>query len=98
MRRARLASPKFWGNNPVEETHLHPSVIAQTTPDKPAIHHGRERRNPVTYRELDDRSNRFAQYLHAAGLRRGDTIALFMENTMRFLEVVWAAQPVPACI
>ncbi len=46
----------------------------------------------VTYRELDDRSNRLAQYLHAAGLHRGDTIALFMENTLRFLEVVWAAR------
>nr|WP_294543195.1 acyl-CoA synthetase [uncultured Rhodopila sp.] len=46
----------------------------------------------VTYRQLDERSNRLAQYLHAAGLRRGDTVALFMENTPRFLEVVWAAR------
>ncbi len=28
----------------------------------------------------------------AAGLRRGDTVALFMENTPRFMEVVWAAR------
>jgi acyl-CoA synthetase (AMP-forming)/AMP-acid ligase II len=46
----------------------------------------------VTYRQLDERSNRFAQYLYAAGLRRGDTVALFMENNLRFLEVVWAAR------
>ncbi|PPQ25923.1 acyl-CoA synthetase [Rhodopila globiformis] len=46
----------------------------------------------VTYRQLDERSNRFAQYLHAAGLRRGDTVALFMENNLRFLEIVWAAR------
>jgi fatty-acyl-CoA synthase len=46
----------------------------------------------VTYRQLDERSNRLAQYLHAAGLRRGDTLALFMENAPRFLEVVWAAR------
>jgi fatty-acyl-CoA synthase len=46
----------------------------------------------VTYRQLDERSNRLAQYLHAAGLRRGDTVALFMENTPRFMEVVWAAR------
>src|SRR3954452_4884874 len=46
----------------------------------------------VTYRQLDERSNQLAQYLYAAGLRRGDTVALFMENTLRFLEVVWAAR------
>jgi long-chain acyl-CoA synthetase len=46
----------------------------------------------VTYGQLDERSNRLAQYLHAAGLRRGDTVALFLENTPRFLEVVWAAR------
>ncbi|MGA9866598.1 MAG: acyl-CoA synthetase [Acetobacteraceae bacterium] len=45
----------------------------------------------LTYRELDDRSNRLAQLLHAEGLRRGDTVALFMENNIRFLEVAWAA-------
>ncbi len=46
----------------------------------------------VTYGALDERSNRFAQYLYAAGLRRGDTVALFMENSVHFLEVVWAAR------
>ncbi len=46
----------------------------------------------VTYRELDARSNRFAQLLYASGLRRGDTVALFMENNLRFLEIVWAAR------
>jgi len=45
----------------------------------------------LSYRELDDRSNRLAQLLHARGLRRGDHIALFMENNPRFLEVCWAA-------
>nr|WP_294510048.1 acyl-CoA synthetase [uncultured Rhodopila sp.] len=46
----------------------------------------------VTYRQLDERSNRLAQFFYAAGLRRGDTVALFMENTPRFFEVVWAAR------
>ena len=45
----------------------------------------------LTYRDLDERSNRLAQYLHAQGLRRGDHIALFMENNLRFIEICWAA-------
>ena len=45
----------------------------------------------LTYRELDERSNRLANLLCAHGLRRGDHIALFLENNMRFMEVCWAA-------
>jgi long-chain acyl-CoA synthetase len=45
----------------------------------------------ITYKELDDRSNRLAQLLWAEGLRRGDHISLFMENDVRYFEVVWAA-------
>ena len=46
----------------------------------------------MTYRELDARSNQLAHYLAANGVQRGDTVALFMENNMRFMEVVWAAR------
>jgi fatty-acyl-CoA synthase len=46
----------------------------------------------LTYRELDERSNQLARLLQAHGLRRGDTVALFMENNPRFMEVVWAAR------
>lgn len=45
----------------------------------------------VTYRELDERSNRLAQLLWARGLRPGDHIAIFMENHPRYLEIAWAA-------
>jgi fatty-acyl-CoA synthase len=45
----------------------------------------------VTYGEMNERSNRLAQLLHARGLRRGDHLALLMENNLRFMEVVWAA-------
>jgi fatty-acyl-CoA synthase len=44
----------------------------------------------VTYGELDERSMRLAQLLHAAGLRPGDVIAIFLENHPRYLEVYWA--------
>jgi long-chain acyl-CoA synthetase len=44
-----------------------------------------------TYRELDERSNRLAQLLHAHGLRRGDHVAVYLENDIAFLEVQVAA-------
>jgi long-chain acyl-CoA synthetase len=46
----------------------------------------------VTYRELDERSNRLAQLLYARGLRFGDHLAIFMDNNEHYLEVCWAAQ------
>jgi acyl-CoA synthetase (AMP-forming)/AMP-acid ligase II len=45
----------------------------------------------VTYAELDRRSNQVANLLRQRGLRRGDSIAIFMENNARFLEVAWGA-------
>ncbi|MNQ85670.1 Long-chain-fatty-acid--CoA ligase [compost metagenome] len=45
----------------------------------------------LSYRELDERSNRFARYLQAQGLQRGDTFAVFLENNIRYFELCWAA-------
>ena len=63
---------------------------ALLTPDKPAMI-AAESGEMLTYGELDQRSNRFAQFLYAQGLRRGDHIAILMENNLRYVEVVWAA-------
>ncbi|MFI4934241.1 MAG: acyl-CoA synthetase [Caulobacterales bacterium] len=63
---------------------------ARLTPDKPAMI-AAESGALITYRELDERSNRLAQFLHAQGLRRGDHIAILMENNLRYPEVAWAA-------
>lgn len=45
----------------------------------------------ITYRELDERSNRLAHLLYSFGLRRGDHIAILAENHPRYYEVYWAA-------
>src|SRR5262249_40504628 len=45
----------------------------------------------VTYGQLDQRSNRLARLLREAGLRRGDHLAVLMENNPRYLEITWAA-------
>jgi acyl-CoA synthetase (AMP-forming)/AMP-acid ligase II len=70
---------------------MHPSVFAETTPDKPAfIMAGTG--HAVTYRELNDRSNRGAQLFRSLGLRTGDGVAIMMENHPIYYEVLWAAQ------
>jgi long-chain acyl-CoA synthetase len=54
---------------------------ATRTPDKPAlIFYGRE----IGFAELDDASDRFAGWLRARGLRRGDRVAIFLENCPQF--------------
>jgi long-chain acyl-CoA synthetase len=70
---------------------MHPGVFAETTPDKPAVIMGGSGET-VTYRELDDRANQLAQLLWERGLRRGDSIAVCMENNAAYFPVVWAAQ------
>ncbi|WP_067480793.1 acyl-CoA synthetase [Actinomadura hibisca] len=70
---------------------MHLGQIAAQTPDKPAVIMAGSGR-VVTYRELDEESNRLAQLLHAEGLRPGDHIAFMLENHPLFLAVAWAAQ------
>ena len=69
---------------------MYPGTFAETTPDKPAaVMAGTG--EVSTYRELNDRSNRLAQLLWAAGLRPGDHVSIFMENDLRYFECFWAA-------
>ena len=44
----------------------------------------------LTYRQLNDRSNQLAQLFFSHGLRRGDHVALFMENNLIYFDVIWA--------
>ena len=69
---------------------MYPGHHAETSPDKAAAISARTG-EVVTYAELDARSNRLAQLLWAEGLRRGDHLAVFLENHLRYFEVAWAA-------
>jgi fatty-acyl-CoA synthase len=69
---------------------MYPGRWARIFPNKPAAVNAATGA-VITYRELDDRSNRLAQLMYAKGLRRGDHVAIFMENHLAFFEVVWAA-------
>ncbi|WPO41119.1 acyl-CoA synthetase [Tardiphaga sp. 42S5] len=69
----------------------HPSIHAKTNPDKIAYRMAGSGQ-ALTYRELDERSNRGAQLFRSLGLKAGDHIALLMENRLDFMEICWAAQ------
>ena len=74
-----------------ERRQMHPSIHARTTPDKPAYIMA-DTGEVVTYRELDERSNQIAHLLRDTGLKTGDSIAIFMDNNVRYYEICWAAQ------
>ena len=42
----------------------------------------------LTFRELDELSNRLANHILAQDLQRGDCVAVFMENSLEFLAVL----------
>lgn len=64
--------------------------FARLTPDKPAVINGTTGEQ-LSFRELNERSNRLAHYLFEAGLRHGDRLGMFLENNIRCFEVCWAA-------
>lgn len=70
---------------------LHPSHHARTQPDK-VVYLMAASGKTLTYRELDDASDRGAQLLRSLGLKAGDHMALLFENSLRFFEICWAAQ------
>ncbi|SEM36161.1 AMP-binding protein [Nonomuraea pusilla] len=69
---------------------MYPGAIAAATPDKPAVIMAGSGR-VITYRELDEESNRLAHLFRAAGLRPGDHVAFMLANHPLFLSVAWAA-------
>jgi long-chain acyl-CoA synthetase len=70
---------------------MHPSIHARTAPERPAFIMASSGET-VTYAELERRSNQGAQLFRSLGLKRGDGIAILLENSPRYFEVVWAAE------
>ena len=68
-------------------TRVFPIVIeelAEKYGDAPALISDRER---LSYRELAERSNRYARWALAQGLAKGETVCLLMPNRPEFLAV-----------
>lgn len=70
---------------------IHPKNHARETPDKLAYVIA-ESAEAVTYRELNDASNRYARVFRGLGLGVGDGVAFLLENRRGFFELCWAAQ------
>ena len=70
---------------------MHPSHHAKTHPDRAAYIMAASGET-VTYRQLDERSNQGAHFFRSLGLKAGDVIAIFMDNSPRYYEIAWAAQ------
>ncbi|MES2684308.1 MAG: AMP-binding protein [Pseudomonadota bacterium] len=70
---------------------MHPRHHAALHPDRPALVLA-DTGACISYRELVDNSDRAAQLFAALGLVEGDTIALFLENHIRYAELCWAAK------
>lgn len=70
---------------------MHPFIIAEKTPEKTAIVIA-ETGETMSYRALEALSNRVAQLFRSHGLKRGDVVALMMENGIEFLPICWGAQ------
>jgi long-chain acyl-CoA synthetase len=70
---------------------MYPGIHALTHPDRPAVIMTGSGET-VTYAELADRSLRLANWLHDAGLRRGDVVGLLSDNNPRVFDVYWATQ------
>ena len=69
---------------------MYPGTYAAQTPDRiAAVMAGTG--ETLSYRELERRSAQLAHVLHDGGLRPGDAVALLTENSLRALEVLWAA-------
>lgn len=69
----------------------HPRAWAQTQPDKSALIIA-DTGESISYAQLVDRADRGAQLIQGLGIGEGDTIALFLENHVRYAELIWAAK------
>ena len=70
---------------------MHPFVHAASHPDRIASVMAGSGAT-MTYGELEARSNQVAHLLRANGLKRGDTVVVFMENNLEYLAICWGAQ------
>ena len=69
---------------------MYPGKYAAETPEKPAAVNA-VTGEVLTYRRLNEDSIRLARYLRAVGLKRGDALAINLENRLEFFVATWAA-------
>jgi long-chain acyl-CoA synthetase len=76
------------GKQPI---HEYLRLRAREMPEKAAIiFYGRE----ISYRELDEASDRFANYLLRQGVKKGDRVAIFMANCPQYVIAHFGTQKI----
>ena len=70
---------------------MHPRLHAATEPARPAAILA-ETGETLTYGALETVGNQGAHYFRSLGIGAGDTIAIWLPNTLRYFEIYWAAQ------
>ncbi|MEZ5597788.1 MAG: acyl-CoA synthetase [Pseudomonadales bacterium] len=70
---------------------MHPGIFAAETPERIAYVMA-ETGEAVTFDQLERAANRGAHLFRSLGLKRGDHIAIMLENHPRFFQIAWAAQ------
>ncbi|WP_214402722.1 acyl-CoA synthetase [Pseudonocardia lacus] len=70
---------------------MHLSTLAATHGDKPAVIMGGTGAT-MSFRELEDSSNRIARLFRSRGLRPGDHVAILLRNQLEVFAVVFGAQ------
>ncbi len=68
----------------------HPRIHAKKFPDKPAYIMAKTG-EIVTFGQLEERANQCSRYFRNVGLKKGDRIALLMENNIHLMEIIHAA-------
>jgi long-chain acyl-CoA synthetase len=80
------------GTKPI---HEYLRLRASETPEKTAvIFYGKE----ISYRELDEASDRFANYLRENGVTKGDRVAIFMANCPQYVIAHFGTQKAGAIV
>ncbi|MES2262675.1 MAG: acyl-CoA synthetase [Pseudomonadota bacterium] len=70
---------------------MHPQVHSKSTPDKAACIIAATG-EVLTYRELEEKSNQGAHLFRSLGLKRGDVLAVLLNNEIELFPIAWAAQ------
>ena len=69
---------------------MYPGKYAAETPEKPAAINAATE-EVLTYRCLNEASIRLARHLRSVGMKRGDALAINLENRLEFFVATWAA-------
>lgn len=90
---AKLQSAATWTESARNTTAL--DLFRSAPPDAPAIFYFDA---ALSYRDIDDLSNRLAGWLFAHGVGRGDRVAIILQNTPQFVIAAVAAWKLGAIV